>query len=102
MSDFYAAFFALYVSVMLIKTYRLLQVYPYAVAGIVRAHWRVAGELPRGYFGRVAFGVAAVCVLLSMLWPLLLLVEGTKVLHPYNAFGVTRSSMRGVRASHDK
>ncbi len=102
MSDFLATFLAVYVSVLFIKTYYLLKVYPHAVAGVVRAHWRVTGSVTKKYFASVAFGIATVGAVIAMLWPLLLFVEGRRVLHPYNAFGVTRSSMRGVLASHDQ
>lgn len=102
MSDLFAVALAMYVSVSVLKAYFFLLVYPWIVAGTVRMHWRKTGSATGGYFAWVAFAVVLFGLIVAAVWPLLLLVEGRRILHPYNAFGVMRSCMRGAAIPHDK
>ena len=102
MSDLSAGILAMYVSVALIKAYLLMLVYPWIVAGMTRMHWRKTGSVTGGYFAWVVLATATFGVVAAAMWPILLLLEGRRLLRPYNAFGVARDCMRATAIPHDK
>lgn len=98
MIDIALALGAVYLAGFLIKGYCFLLVRGPVTAAILRAHWRSTGTASQGYVAWVIFGVPAVMLLCSLVWPLLLFTEGMSVVHPYNTFGMMRNSMRTIYA----
>lgn len=100
MIDITLAIAAAYFAGALLKGYWLLLVRGKVTAAILRAHWRITGSASRSYVAWILVGVPVICLLSCAVWPLVLFCEGKRFIHPYNAFGAMRASMRAVYAAH--
>lgn len=94
-------FLAAYASMMLMKGWYIGTVLPFVIGAAQRASFRIRGEWETGrIFYPVMFYMAGTT--LAALWPILLFVEGRRILFPYNLFAARRNTMRGIFRAHSQ
>lgn len=94
-------FLAAYCSVLVIKGWYVGITLPFVIGAARRASFRIRGEWESGrIFYPVMFYTAG--AILVALWPILLFVEGRRILFPYSLFAARRNTMRGIFRAHSQ